>query len=288
MLKLGESPLVRAAINALGTKTLFDDQADAEQAVRESALEDLMGRQQEARRMAPVRRGLRGHGGFATNTTDYAGAGSLRDYDDAIALGLPFEKGGSADPELTKEALNLMGGAKLLTGKALQGGGLISKGFGKVVGAAGRGLEGAGGAISKGLTPTGRLLNAGMSETEQFAKALKPGLGSRIGGFLQGAGQKAQQAGQVAASAGHNVAAGGAAMAQGALKPAAQAASQAASASKPWLSTGTKLKAMGAAGALGAGYVGYKGLQAGRDYMAQPAGQHQQDYVQQGVNQYGY
>jgi len=287
MLKSAESPLLRAAINLLGTKALLDDQEDAKKALRIAAYEDMMSRQNEAQRMGPVRRGLRPAGGFAPDTTDYAG--SLRDFEPGTSLALPFEKGSSADPELTKEALNLIGGAKLLTGKALQGGGIISKGVGRLAGAAGRGLEGVGGAVSKGLTPTGRFLNAGASEAQQFASAVKPG----FGGVLQGAGRKLQNAGLGIGVAGQNVAAGGKVMAQGALAPAAQAATQAATqavgqASKPLIGTGTRLKALGAAGVLGAGYLGYKGLQTGRDYMAQPAGQHQQDYLSQGVNQYGY
>jgi hypothetical protein len=86
--------------------------------------------------------------------------------------------------------------------------------------------------------------------------------------------------------AGQNVAQGGRAMAAGALAPAAAAAAPAAS--KPLLSTGTKLKMMGTAGVLGAGYLGYKGLEAARDYMSVPAGHHHQGYLKQNVNQYGY
>lgn len=315
-LKQAESPLVRAAMGALGTGMLISDQQAAQDALREAALDDLRARQLEHLRMAPVRRGLRGRGGSVPDLTAYGDVdnpvaigfedplfkgGSLRAWSPGTELALPFEKGASANLELTKEALNLMGGLKAMTGRALQGGGAISHGVGRLVGAAGQGMAGAGNALSKGLTPTSRLLRAGAGETAQFAQAVKPS----FGGMLQGAGQKLQNAGLGIGVAGQNVAQGGKAMAQGALapaaatvataaKPAAQAAAQTAAkpaaqaASKPFLSTGTQLKMLGTAGILGAGYLGYKGLQAGRDYMNQPAGAHHQGYVREGLSPHGY
>lgn len=58
---------------------------------------------------------------------------------------------------------------------------------------------------------------------------------------------------------------------------------------KSLLSTKTKAKLVGGAALAGAGYVGYKGLQAGRDYMMAPA--HHQTYgtpVANNVNEFGY
>jgi len=64
----------------------------------------------------------------------------------------------------------------------------------------------------------------------------------------------------------------------------------AASAAVRLPSLSTKAKLIGGAGVLGAGYVGMKGLQAGRDYLNKP---HDPRYgkgpaIQQNVNEFGY
>lgn len=71
------------------------------------------------------------------------------------------------------------------------------------------------------------------------------------------------------------------------LKPAAEAVPKA----KPLLSMGTKAKLLGGAGLLGAGYMGYKGMQTARDYMMMPSGQSNwgPGYAPRaGVTEYGY
>jgi hypothetical protein len=56
---------------------------------------------------------------------------------------------------------------------------------------------------------------------------------------------------------------------------------------------GTKAKVLGSAALLGAGYAGYKGLQAAKDYMMMPSGSSMNwgqggPQPMSGVNQYGY
>jgi hypothetical protein len=76
---------------------------------------------------------------------------------------------------------------------------------------------------------------------------------------------------------------GGAASAAGRLLPAGPAKQQ-------WLGLGTKAKMLGTAGVLGAGYAGFKGLQATRDYMeSQPhPGFGKGPAIMKNVNEYGY
>lgn len=299
ILKKAESPVVRAAMGALGTGMLLSNQREMQEAIRAAAIEELRARQAESARMAPVRRGLIGRGGAAPDLTNYGNVdnpvaidfedplfkgGSLRAYDPSTELALPFEKGASASPELTKEALGLMGGLKMFGGRALQGSGAISQGVGRLVGATGQGVQRLGQSLSAGITPTARLTKAMAPEAAQMAQQVKPG----VGGFLQSAGQKLQNAGLGIGVAGQNVAQGGKNIAQGALAAAPAATAGASTAVKPFLSTGTKLKALGTAGILGAGYLGYKGLQAGADYMSAPSHAAHQGYARAGLTPYGY
>lgn len=77
---------------------------------------------------------------------------------------------------------------------------------------------------------------------------------------------------------------GGAAQAAGRLMPAGSPAQ------KSWLGLGTKAKLVGTAGVLGAGYAGFKGMQAARDYMqAQPHGVYGKGpAIAHNVNEFGY
>lgn len=61
---------------------------------------------------------------------------------------------------------------------------------------------------------------------------------------------------------------------------------------KPLIGMGTKMKVLGGLGLAGAGYAGYKGLQATRDYMMVPTQQTQNwgfggPQVKAGINQWG-
>jgi len=107
-------------------------------------------------------------------------------------------------------------------------------------------------------------------------------------GVKMPAGGPYRTAGLPSAGAAAGAAAPAAGAAAGAAAPAAAAAK-----SKPWMSLKTKAKiGVGAAG-LGAGYLGYKALQTGRDYMMQPqqtggAYGHYGPPVAHDVNPYGY
>lgn len=156
-------------------------------------------------------------------------------------------------------------GAELteLEKEALIGAGLLAKGLG----ALGRGLGSAGKSLGWGAT--GTIGRGGLAQTIG-TKMRTAGAGLRTKG-LQLAGTKAAPA-----------------AAAGAAAPAAAAASKA----KPLIGWGTKAKiGLGALG-LGAGYAGYKGLQAAKDYMMQPTAAstwgHHTPGPPANVNQFGY
>jgi hypothetical protein len=135
------------------------------------------------------------------------------------------------------------------------------------------GLARAGGAALKGLggaaSAAGRLLPAAESA------ATKAPLLQRASGWLNAKGANMAQKGVAMAAAG----------------PAAVAAAPAAAAAnggKPLLSGMTKAKLLGGGAVLGAGYLGMKGLQAGRDYMLQPSGTHEGPPIQNNVGREGY
>jgi len=90
MLKLAVSPLMTAAIAAMGTGMLLEQQHLHKEHLKEEALRELELRQLEARRMLPTRMGLHTAGGFSPSLTNY---GNLQDYDPG--LDFDFEKGGA-------------------------------------------------------------------------------------------------------------------------------------------------------------------------------------------------
>lgn len=153
--------------------------------------------------------------------------------------------------------------------------------IGALVGALGRGLGGTLAASGRGLGALGRSGN-----TFRFQQAARragvgvPTPAAGVGTALRQSGVSLQQTGRNLSS--------GATQAQ--QNMATQQARRAAS--KPLIGTGTKLKLLGGATALGAGYAGLKGLQTARDYMMMPAGQ--STYGRHGpqlmhnVSQYGY
>lgn len=127
---------------------------------------------------------------------------------------------------------------------------------------------------------------------------------SQGGGALTRAGGRLQQAGQAVSK---KVPGGAVRPSQGGLgakpaggpyrtaaKPSAGQLAPAAASGKeqPLLGGMTKAKLLGTAGLLGAGYAGYKGLQAVRDYMMVPTGARQQwGYgapLRHNVTAYGY
>jgi hypothetical protein len=260
--KIAESPLLEAAAAMLGTGGLLAEQHHVRRARELEAMAELAARREEAARMAPTRRGLRMPGGLVPqDATDYASAGSLRDMDPALG-GLGFEKGGAVTPG---------GVGKLLGGLGMQGAGAAS-------GALGRGAQAVGQGLQQGFGATGRLVRAA---GPTLMEGIRPGAAPALGSALGGAGRALERGGSAVAGAGQN--------AVGAASRALKAPAVAPSIlSKPLLSTGTKAKILGGAGALGAGYVGLKGLGAVRDYASIPAGAPHQGYLRSDVNEYGY
>jgi hypothetical protein len=197
-----------------------------------------------------------------------------------------LEKLASGEPltELEKEALSLSGVGGFLKN-------LVPKsGTSKFLQAAR--AEGVAPAAAPGMLSRLRS-KLPMSGTKRFIQsAEKEGLGDVARGALKPpkmpAGGPYRTAGLPSAGAAAGAAAPAAGAAAGAAAPATAAAK-----SKPWLSWKTKAKiGVGAAG-LGAGYLGYKALQTGRDYMIQPqqtggAYGHYGPPVAHDVNPYGY
>lgn len=262
--KVAESPMLAAAAAALGTGGLLALHHHAKKQREEDALAELAARQAAARDMAETRQGLFGvGGGIAPDTTDWQGAGSLRDMDPRLG-GISFEKGGAV--------VNWGNLGKVVGGGAAAGAGVAG-------GALGRGAQAVGQGLQQGFGATGRLVRAAGPTLMEGVKA--PGAAPALGRALGGAGKAMESGG--AALAGSGAAAAARAGAQGVLRPAGQSFL-----SKPLLSPMTKVKLMGGAAALGAGYAGLKGLGAAKDYMSIPAGTHHQGYVRHDVNEYGY
>jgi uncharacterized membrane protein YebE (DUF533 family) len=101
--------------------------------------------------------------------------------------------------------------------------------------------------------------------------------------LLQRAGSAVGRAGQAAQSTGSRLMATGAKAA-----PAAAAAAPAAAAGKSLFSAATKGKLLAGGALAGAGYLGYKGLQATRDFMMAPSGHNHAPGPMNNVNEYGY
>jgi hypothetical protein len=124
-------------------------------------------------------------------------------------------------------------------------------------------------------------------EKDAFGMAMMGNILKNVGSKLQsftGTGRLAQAAGTASGTIGGlgtKMLGKGTGMAAAAAKPA----------SKPFMSMGTKAKVLGGGALMGAGYAGYKGLQATRDYMMTPSGGgnfHGGGSIPQSVNQYGY
>ena len=117
---------------------------------------------------------------------------------------------------------------------------------------------------------TARMLHAGGEATPALSAASQgPGTLQRAGSWIQGKGQALAQQGQQVAQA-----------APSAVRPAAGGGSL--------LSGMTKAKMIGGGALLGAGYLGMKGLQAGRDYMMQPTGAQHAPGPKHNINEFGY
>lgn len=150
----------------------------------------------------------------------------------------------------------------------------------EAIGALLSGLARAGGAALKGIggaaSAAGRLAVPAMGNTAKMlaaggeAAAKSPGVLQRAGGWLSGQGSSLAAKGVQAA------------------KAAPAAAAGAAAGGGSLLSGATKAKIVGGGALLGAGYLGMKGLQAGRDYMMQPTGEHHAPGPPNNVNGYGY
>jgi hypothetical protein len=258
--KLAESPLLDAAAAILGTGGMIADQQHSKRQRREAAAAELLAREMEAARQMPVRRSLRAPGGMAPDTTRYQDLGRLgdfRDLDPGFAAQL-FEKGGALVEQIGR-----------------LGAGTAARGLGAGAAAAGRGMQGLGQGLAQGFGATGRLARAAGPE---LMAGITPGVSSGFGGIVGQAGKALEQGGQAAAGAGQRLA-----------SSASQVASKSfAGPSKPLLSGTTKAKMLGAAGVIGAGYAGMKGLGAVRDYMSVPAGHHHVGYLRSNVNEFGY
>jgi hypothetical protein len=157
--------------------------------------------------------------------------------------------------------------------------GMDKEAFGELLGALGRVGARAGGALLKGMggaaqaagrlklptTGTQRLVSAAQGQGLGLTKAT--GALGNAAGWLSRQGTALSEAG-----------------AKAPIKPAIAAAAGA-----PLIGMGTKAKLLGGGALLGAGYLGMKGLQAGRDYMMTPSasyGEHGAP-IMHDVNQYG-
>jgi hypothetical protein len=259
--KLAESPFMDAAAAILGTGGMIADQQHSKRQRREAIAAELMAREMEAARQMPVRRSLRAPGGIAPDRTRYQDLGQLgnfSDLDPGFAAQL-FEKGGALVEQLGR-----------------LGAGTAAKGLGVGAAAAGRGLQGLGQGLGQGFGATGRLARAAGPE---MMAGLTPGASSRFGGIVGQAGKALEQGGQAAAGAGQRLVDSAPQVARKMPVPGQ---------SKPLISGVNKAKMLGAAGVIGAGYAGMKGLGAVRDYMSVPAGHHHVGYLRSNVNEFGY
>lgn len=281
--KNAQSPAARIAASILGIGAMAADSHHAKKLERQAQLMNEAIREHEAMRMQPAISALTRHGipqgAQQILPEDY----DLGNLEAAMSMGLL--KGGSA--ELSSLGISLgktvakiaSQGFSLgeLEKEAIIGGLLGTLKATRAARAAGVEAVKAPGFMSKMFSPgTARLQEAAMGKAP--ASSFTPPPGTPIGQRIKA---------QFSPTARLQAAGGEAAPAAAAAAPAAAQAAKA----KPWVSTGTKLKLLGGAGLLGAGYMGYKGLQATRDYMMVPSGQSQwgPGYAPRaGVTEYGY
>jgi hypothetical protein len=248
------NPVVAAKLIAamLGSGLMMADSAHVQELQEEAAVLNEMSRMYEARKMQQTIDSL--------STQKFASAEwhALRAVKVAAAVtaaGGDFDKlAALLEAEgMDKEALGaLIGGLARLGGAALKGlgGGAKALGAAKLPSLGGSGV----GAFQKAWQ--------GAAPAAQATQ----GYLQRAGGWLQGHGASLAAKGQASVAA----------------------AAPAAAASKPLLGMGTKAKLVGAGALAGAGYLGYKGLQAGRDYMlAPPRHSIYGTPVANNINQYG-
>lgn len=292
--KRAAGPLATLGAGALFMGMLRSDAVHREKVMAEAEAINRTARYLEAKKMSATIAGLGGPGSAA------AGAASTLE----VASGQPAGelKVGSAAALVSGTARDL---AKLahtdlseMEKKAIMGT------IGKTIGAIGKATSSVGRGMQHGFTAQGRFARAASGGGKTLDEVAGATMGQRMGGRLQRMGERAQAAGQkiyggaAAKSMGRGMssvskapaqaAAAAAPAATAAAAPAAQAAKQ--TASKPLV--GWRSKALLGGATLGAGYVGYKGLQAARDYMMVPTSSTQNwgvgAPVLSNVNQYGY
>lgn len=293
---------------------IYADQRHREKQAYEAMVLNEMFRMLERERQAETVAGFQGKGRMYSHQGEAAQQlNPMRAYQAMMALNAPeggmvryasasgaaLARMAMSNPELIAE-LEKQGMDKEAIGALL---GRLAGGLGKAMGGAGRRL--AGSTMSRAVGKAGplsglgmKMRGAGVGMQRAGQQWQRYGMGA-TGRFQQAAAKMGvkptltpQQATAQAARRAAKAAPSGpaAAAARTAAKPAAAAAP--AAKSKPLLSWKTKGKILGAGAALGAGYLGYKGLQATRDYMMQPTYTSRSwgggGPLPSGINPYGY
>jgi hypothetical protein len=280
--KKANTPSLTQLLGAGGTAMLLRAQGEhQERQVQEAVVMTAMLRELAARKQQGVIAGLSGKGAALSASGRAAQAlNEMRQYQSMMSL--LDKRASAAQEELEKEAFV----------------GRLMASAGKGLGSMGRGLAGTAAqqAVGKGLAP-----GIGNSLREMGAKMQATGMRLDRHGFgAQGRlSQAMAEQGMKLPGAARAPAAGAARAAAPAVKgaPGIQGAAQAAVQSKgpgvlqgvkDALTPGWKTKAGLIAGGLGAAYLGYKGLQAVKDYMMMPSGGHHPGMLPGRLNEYGY
>ena len=285
----GLSRLLLAAAPMLSMAAMHSDQAHTQELLAQAEAMNAAAREVEAQRMAPTIDALK--------TAEVADA-VARD----IVQGMDKEAFGPLLAMLGRVgAMGLRGGGRLLSaaGRSLPTSG--TQRLVQATGGARAGTTGLGGVLRRSgasMQRTGGQLGAaGQRMANLPSKPLGPLPGPRgvpsVGGKPPpppSIAARATPAPAVRAPAPAGTPAKGSVAGTLAPPPTAAPAAKPAK-SKPLIGTGTKLKMLGGAGLLGAGYVGMKGLEATRDYMMMPSGSFGHTYgapLQHNVSEYGY
>jgi hypothetical protein len=260
--KTATPPWMQAAAPMTYMGLLQMEQAREHQQMLEAQLMNEMFRQAEAQHMAPVQAGFRGGGPMLSDEGNAAQQMRQMMAYQAMMGKLSSASMAAMRMELEKEAG--LGGQ--LAGKVVGG-------IGKLFGQTGRRLAGT--ATQRAVGTAGpmsglgmRMRQAGVNMQQRAQQWTRHGMGNTAR-FQQAAAKQGVTAPRMPGQGGPY------------RTPAPRAAAGAAAATAPAaaapgktlmqrLKPGWKTKATLAAGTLGAGYAGYKGLQAAKDYMMAP------------------
>lgn len=268
--------LLRILAPAASGALIYADQRHREKQLHEAMLLNAMFRQLENQRQEETVAGFSGKGRAYSSAGEAAQQlNSMRAYQAMMSLnheggmtryasvsGATLAKMAMRNPDLLR-VLEEEGMDKEAIGALI---GRMAAGMGKAMGAGGRRLAGT--ATQRAVGKTGPLTGLGMKMRGAGVKMR--GAGQRWQRYGMGATGRFQQAAAKQGLIKTPKAAVPAAAAKAGPAAAAARTGAAATKSKPLISWKTKAKILGGGAALGAGYVGYKGLQAGRDYMMQP------------------